>query len=283
MSEGLLESVVTKDLELRLESVLDMEIDTAKVDPADQTHVLTRHLSAALERRLASVKDPGRKLAVANELLAVIDAANSVAIDPLQELLAVRRAPGPGHVSRFQLRPKTPLNDAALLTNAHGEPSLASELKAEIDSADSVDLLCAFVMWRGLRLLEEPLKQARAAGVPIRVVTTTYIGGTEREALDRLVREFGAQVKVQYDAARTRLHAKAWLFRRATGFDTAYVGSSNLSTSALLDGVEWNVRLSKQATPALLHKFEATFDSYWNSSEFETYDPDTTGTAWTTR
>ena len=107
-----------------------------------------------------------------------------------------------------------------------------------------------------------------------RVVTTTYIGGTEREALDRLVRDFGAEVRVQYDAARTRLHAKAWLFQRNTGFDTAYVGSSNLSTSALLEGVEWNVRLSTGATPSLMHKFRATFDSYWNSSEFEPYDPE---------
>src|SRR3954447_18142601 len=129
-------------------------------------------------------------------------------------------------------------------------------------------------MWRGVRLLDSALAKVAAAGIPFRVITTTYIGGTEREALDRLVREFGAQVKVQYDAARTRLHAKAWLFRRDTGFDTGYVGSSNLSTSALLDGVEWNVRLSKAATPALLQKFEATFDTYWNSSEFETYDPD---------
>ena len=108
----------------------------------------------------------------------------------------------------------------------------------------------------------------------MRVLTTTYIGGTEREALDRLIRDYGAQVKVQYDAARTRLHAKAWLFRRNTGFDTAYVGSSNLSTGALLDGVEWNVRLSNQSTPSLLQKFEATFDAYWNSAEFESYDPE---------
>ena len=107
-------------------------------------------------------------------------------------------------------------------------------------------------MWRGLRLLETPLRRAREAGIPIRVITTTYIGGTEREALDRLVRDFGAEVRIQYDAARTRLHAKAWLFRRKTGFDTAYVGSSNLSTSALLEGVEWNVRLSAMATPTLL-------------------------------
>ena len=106
------------------------------------------------------------------------------------------------------------------------------------------------------------------------MITTTYIGGTEREALDRLVRDFGAEVRIQYDAARTRLHAKAWLFRRNTGFDTAYVGSSNLSTSALLEGVEWNVRLSAMATPTLLTKFEATFDSYWHASEFEPYDPE---------
>jgi superfamily II DNA or RNA helicase/HKD family nuclease len=195
-------------------------------------------------------------------------------VDPIQQLHAVRPDGGPGRTARLRHRPKTPLNDAALLTNAHGEPTLASELRAEIDSADSVDLLCAFVMWHGLRLIEGELQTATEASVPIRVVTTTYIGGTERRALDRLVRDFGAQVKVQYDAQRTRLHAKAWLFGRHTGFDTAYVGSSNLTTSAMLEGVEWNVRLSRTATPTLLDKFRATFDAYWNSPEFEPYNPD---------
>ena len=274
MDEGLYESVVTSELERRLEALLDLESRVQKVDPADQTTVLTRHLAEAIERRLSAERDPTRRVAFANHLLQALDQADPSIEDPVRQLRGIRRPPAPGHVLRYTTPPKTPLNDAALLTNAHGEPSLAAELKAEIDSADQVDLLCAFVMWRGLRLLEEPLKRARRAAVPIRVVTTTYIGGTEREALERLVRDFGAEVKVQYDAARTRLHAKAWLLRRNTGFDTAYVGSSNLSTSALLDGVEWNVRLSKQATPALLQKFEATFDSYWNSSEFETYDPD---------
>jgi superfamily II DNA or RNA helicase/HKD family nuclease len=273
LNEGLYESVITGELGRRLEALIGASPEDSRVDPADQTHILTRHLAEAIQRRLAAEKDPERKLAVANTLLAAIGEAESPVLDPVRQLHAVRLPDAPGHVSRYLQRPKTPLNDAALLTNASGEPSLAAELKAEIDSADEIDLLCAFVMWRGLRLLEDPLKRARSAGVPIRVVTTTYIGGTEPEALDRLVRDFGAQVKVQYDAARTRLHAKAWLFRRNTGFDTAYVGSSNLSTSALLDGVEWNVRLSRHSTPALLQKFEATFDSYWNSSEFESYDP----------
>ena len=131
----------------------------------------------------------------------------------------------------------------------------------------------AFVKWYGLRLFEDRLKAARERGVPLRLITTTYMGATERAALDRLVRDFGAEVKVQYDAQRTRLHAKAWLFRRNTGFDTAYVGSSNLSRAAMLDGVEWNVRLSSVSTPPLLQKFLATFDSYWNDPTFETLRP----------
>ena len=274
LPHGLYESVLDATLERRLATMLDLETDIASVDSAEHSHVLTRHLASAVRQRLVSEKDPARKLELANTILQFVRDASPRVEPPLRQLQAVRRPAGPGEIVRYGNRPKTPLNDASLLTNAHGEPSLASELKAEIDSADTVDLLCAFVMWRGLRLLEEPLRQAAAVGVPIRVITTTYIGGTEREALDRLVRDFGADVRVQYNAARTRLHAKAWLFRRNTGFDTAYVGSSNLSTSALLDGVEWNVRLSRSATPDLLSKFEATFDSYWNSTEFERYDPD---------
>lgn len=274
LPHGLYESVLDATLERRLATMLDLETDIASVDSAEHSHVLTRHLASAVRQRLVSEKDPARKLELANTILQFVRDASPLLEPPLRQLQAVRRPAGPGEIVRYGNRPKTPLNDASLLTNAHGEPSLASELKVEIDSADTVDLLCAFVMWRGLRLLEEPLRQAAAVGVPIRVITTTYIGGTEREALDRLVRDFGADVRVQYNAARTRLHAKAWLFRRNTGFDTAYVGSSNLSTSALLDGVEWNVRLSRSATPDLLSKFEATFDSYWNSTEFERYDPD---------
>ena len=101
------------------------------------------------------------------------------------------------------------------------------------------------------------------------------MGATERRALDRLVGEFGAEVKIQYDALNTRLHAKAWLFRRNTRFDTAYVGSSNLSQAALLEGLEWNVRLSRVSNGHLLEQFAATFDSYWSDPSFETYDPET--------
>jgi HKD family nuclease len=271
--EGLFETVVTHGMEREL-ALSDLQSEIASVDPADQPHVIGRHLNAALARRLSAEKDPDRRLELVNQVLELVAETDETILPPTRELHAMRGPSGSGSTGRYDRRPATPLNDVALLTNSHGEPSLASELRAELTSADSVDLLCAFVMWRGVRLLERELTALREASVPFRVVTTTYIGGTEREALDRLIRDFGAEVKIQYDAARTRLHAKAWLFHRNTGFDTAYVGSSNLSSSALLDGVEWNVRLSKSATPSLMQKFRATFDSYWNDGAFESYDPD---------
>jgi superfamily II DNA or RNA helicase/HKD family nuclease len=274
LATGLHESLITDSLAGRLETEARRQVLRARVDEADQSHVLARHVASVALQRLKALKDPAARLAAANAWLSHMESPADPVSAPIEELHALKSELGPGVPMRLTHRPKTPLNDAALLTNAYGEPSLASELRAEIDSADSVDLLCAFVMWHGLRLIEKELQTARDSGVPIRVVTTTYIGGTERRALDRLIRDFGAEVKVQYDAARTRLHAKAWLFGRQTGFDTAYVGSSNLTTSALLEGVEWNVRLSAGATPSLLDKFKATFETYWNSPEFESYDPD---------
>ncbi|PJM94931.1 helicase [Streptomyces sp. CB01373] len=186
--------------------------------------------------------------------------------------LAQQEAPG-----AYAIRPLTPLSETSLLTNSPDDLSLGAELRAELATADRIDLLCAFVRWYGIRVLEDALRAAKERGVQIRVITTTYMGATDRHALDRLVRDFGATVKVNYEIRSTRLHAKAWLFRRKTGFDTAYVGSSNLSRAALLDGLEWNVRLSSVATPAVLNKFEATFDAYWSDTAFEAYDPDLHG------
>ncbi|WP_197680836.1 DUF3427 domain-containing protein [Microlunatus sagamiharensis] len=275
MEQGLYEQLLTQQLERDLASgEVELERDVAAVDPGDQPHVLSRHVESVLQRVLASTSDPLHRLDVVNRVLSVLSPEADAVVDPARQLTALRATTAPGVVTYERVRPATPLSEAALLTNTRGEPSLGSELKAELDTADEIDLLCAFVKWYGLRLLEPELRRGRERGAPFRVITTTYMGATDPDALDRLVREFGAHVKIQYDAHRTRLHAKAWMFRRRTGFDTAYVGSSNLSRAALLDGVEWNVRLSRVGTPALLEKFRATFDTYWNDPSFESYDPD---------
>jgi len=274
VEQGLYEQVLTQALVAQLDAAPDLEKLMGTLDDGDQAHVLARHVEAVLQRALSATSDQRRRIAIVNDVLELLASNSDVVVDPPQQLLALRSPPAPGVTTYAQIRPATPLAEAALLTNTRGEPNLGSELKAELETADEVDLLCAFVKWYGLRLLEPELQRRRERGTPFRVITTTYMGATDPDALDRLVREFGADVKIQYDAQRTRLHAKAWMFRRRTLYDTAYVGSSNLSRAALLEGVEWNVRLSRVGTPALLEKFRATFDTYWNDPSFEQYDPD---------
>ncbi|MCL3996580.1 DUF3427 domain-containing protein [Streptomyces lavenduligriseus] len=277
---GVYEELVTRRLQDRIQQLdsAGWKAVEAEVSEESTPHVLARHIGEAVRFHLSQLPH-GQQVDAANEIMRALasrigppeggEMVETIADGPRQ-LLALAKQEAPGV---FALRPLTPLSETALITNAPDDPSLGAELRAELATADRIDLLCAFVKWYGIRVLEDALRAAKDRNVEIRVITTTYMGATDRHALDRLVRDFGATVKINYETRSTRLHAKAWLFRRNTGFDTAYVGSSNLSKAALLDGLEWNVRLSSVTTPAVLDKFEATFDAYWNDIAFETYDP----------
>lgn len=81
------------------------------------------------------------------------------------------------------------------------------------------------------------------------------------------------QVKISYDTKRTRLHAKAYYFKRNIGFSTAYIGSSNLSNPALSNGLEWNLKVSEYTSKYVIDSFKKTFETYWNDDEFQTFQP----------
>jgi len=249
---------------------------------AEARVLLARHLLRLLTRALSDSSGDeatGRQLDVARRVhaaLGAVDGETTVPDDALEEparlLSAILRRPtGPAQVED-PTRPEIPLTASDLLVNARGEPRIGHSIAAEIPSADRIDLVCAFIRWHGIRVIDNQIRRFREQGRPLRVITTVYTGSTERRALDRLT-ELGALVKVSYETQATRLHAKAWLFQRDSGYSTAYVGSSNLTHTALSEGVEWNVRISEAETPALLDKFRATFDSYWADPSFEDYDP----------
>jgi len=281
---GLYESLLTERLYQELEQAKTSVVPRyGSVDEAEQALAITRHLTPIIEQALRTARTTEQRVELTRRILGILGTEIPVEQETphLTEpgrLTRLEELTPAGALDRAPLtRPATPLSDAALMTNARNEPTLAAELRAELTSADHVDLLCAFVKWHGIRLLERELSELRRRGVPVRVITTTYLGATDARALDALVNEFGAEVRVNYETERTRLHAKAWLLRRNTGFHTAFVGSSNLSHAALVDGLEWNVRLSAVATPHLLDKFRVTFESYWDSAEFESYTPEHDG------
>ena len=271
LGEGIFESLITDQLAGRLAALDGYTRSVHLVGVANAPGELARYLGRAIETRMGSL-EPAQMVTLTNQLLELIGHAEDVLPGP-QKLMELQRD-DEVRVRSFK-RPQTSLSSAALLTNSREDPQLAAELRAELSSADRVDLLCAFIKWEGLRLLSDSLESLKDYGIPIRVITTTYMGATQRHAIDELVRRFGAEVRINYETNATRLHAKAWMFHRNSGFDTAYVGSSNLSRPALLDGLEWNVRLSGVATPGLLQKFALTFDSYWEDDTFVPYNPDT--------
>lgn len=285
---GIYEHLVTRGIAERVGDTPSARVSKRPLDPADAHVVLARHVGELAHRALYSVRGDDaaaveRQVQMANAIAgAIVDLApasvpaDEVVSDTRDLLLAIASSEGGPGRPHFPDRPATDLSASALLVNGQGQPRIGFEVVKEFASADSVDLLCAFITWHGLRLLESAVGALIARGARMRVITTTYVGATERRALDRLV-SLGAEVKVSYETRTTRLHAKSWLFRRASGFSTAYVGSSNMSKAALVDGLEWNVRLSNVEQPHLLATFADTYEDYWADPSFESYLPERDG------
>ncbi|MER6811093.1 DUF3427 domain-containing protein [Spirillospora sp. NPDC000708] len=281
LTPGVYEKIVTAALEQQLQGVEDDLVHRGSLDSVDAEEMLVRHLAAMVRRalRIAGGSSIADQVGVANKISEAIagTVADSVAADDLvapsnDVLLAIAQDRLPGGTVLFPQRPDIALSSSALLVNGRDQPQIGREVVKELASADRVDLLIAFIKWHGLRLIEAALEEFLARGGTLRVITTTYMGATELRAVERLA-AMGAQVAISYDDHRTRLHAKAWLFHRNSGLDTAYIGSSNLSRSAMLDGVEWNVRLARAEQPHLVDTFAATFEEYWNDPSFEPYTP----------
>lgn len=176
------------------------------------------------------------------------------------------------HVSK--ITPLTGLSASELFTGSNVGLSLESELKKEILSSDEIWWLVSFIKWTGIRIFADELKAFAKNGKKLKVITTSYMGATDQKAINFIGSLPNTEIKLSYNTTRERLHAKSYIFIRKTGFDTGYIGSSNISRSALTNGLEWNLKVTTQEIPHIIEKFKSTFETYWASPEFENYNPD---------
>jgi superfamily II DNA or RNA helicase/HKD family nuclease len=284
MDRGLYEVLLTESLARRIDEVTvaaQLLPVRGKLRPAETADRVALHLARVVERAVAALDEAKRVsagIALARRLVAciaeVVPGAAATGDAPSVEGVVLRALLGllpDGRPEQIEA-PLIPLLDTTLLTNAPGEPGVGNQLAAEIDSADRVDVVMAFVRSTGIRPFLRALRRHCADGRMLRLLTTTYTGSTEQAALE-LLRDAGAEIRVSYDISGTRLHAKAWLFHRRSGFSTAYIGSSNITHSAQVTGLEWNVRVSQARNRDVVDKFAAVFNSYWESGDFVAYDP----------
>ena len=150
---------------------------------------------------------------------------------------------------------------------------MVHELTKEIASSDRIDFLISFIRFSGLQLLLPALRLFTARGGHLRIVTTTYMGATDPKAIEVLASLPHTEVRISYDVKETRLHAKSYMFYRESGYSTAYIGSSNLSHAAIAEGMEWNMKVTAQDQPHIIDKMSATFETYWHSEDFTSYEP----------
>ncbi|MDO5666510.1 MAG: DUF3427 domain-containing protein [Alcaligenaceae bacterium] len=284
---GLYESLITQLIASNLNEQ-EFFIGERVLDKTEAATFLSRFLAGILEYAVNSIPTSDQQLqqqiTLANDLLFWLK-------DRLQDehlvednlldtqgriLTALYRLDNPiaDNLQRFvqDHYPQTGLSQSELFSGSHAELSLESELKREIVCANQIYLLVSFIKWSGIRMLMPAFKQFTEQGGQLKIITTTYMGATDSKAIEELARLANTEIKVSYNTQTERLHAKSYLFLRDTGFHTGYIGSSNLSRSALTNGLEWNLKLTTQEIPHVLDKALHTFETYWQSKEFTRFE-----------
>jgi superfamily II DNA or RNA helicase len=272
LASGLYEQLLDEALQQRIDAAPELRAILRQLDDESAPHAYAQFVAQLLREALRQVQ-PADRLPLLNRLIELLAAQDGLAYLQRRRLLANDKAvltEITGH-RRSLVRPVTPLSSSALLTGQGGDPPLEHELRTEMGSADRVDILVSFIKWSGLRLLIPAFDQLRQRNVPVRILSTSYMGASDPAALEWLARQPNITVRLSYDTAGTRLHAKAYHFWRDSGFSTAYIGSANLSHAAMTQGLEWTVKVTAQDMPHILDRFAAEFAAYWESREFEPF------------
>ena len=242
LHDGLYEQVINKGLDSELASA-DKLSQTAPIDTAEASKVLAKYVAGVVERGLDNLRDNGGDLndqvALANQIITTIQAETK---------------------------------DADF--NSLSVAERAEQLLALFDRQNSIWAVDekAQVVRPETSIAQSSLFTGAVHEPQMYTELKKEIVSCNVKAIEELRKLPNTQIKVSYNTKITRLHAKAYIFYRDTGFTTAYVGSSNLSNAALTSGLEWNTKITKKDLPETIDKVTATFEFYWNDKEFEYYD-----------
>ena len=288
MNQGIYEELVTQLVTDKLNEIDKDKFFLKKslIDKEEASQILSNHLSKTLNHAFQLIKGENKvelQIEIANKIIRFLkeELNKQEFLDDLVniegKILKAVFSKTDAHFSNLDLHlkeitPYTRLTQSELFTGGNAGLSLESELKKEILSSNEINFLVSFIKFKGIIILEKELREFTERGGKLKVITTTYMGASDYKAIKLLANLKNTEVKISYNTGNERLHAKAYLFYRDSGFHTAYIGSSNFSRSALTDGLEWNLKVTTKEVSHIISKFQKTFDAYWQSDDFELFD-----------
>lgn len=281
--EQLINSIVSKKLE-----TLDSNkfyIKTSNIDKHEAFIILSQYLIKIISFALNSISGDNsleKQIKLTNEIIFLIQKEianedfNNDILDINTSILNAILPKIDSNINNYnnylkEITPYTGLTQSELFTGSNVGTSLESEIKKEILSSDKIYFLVSFIKWTGIRIFEKELREFTSKGKKLKIITTSYMGATDLKAVEFLASLPNTEIKVSYNTDNERLHAKSYLFFRETGFHTGYIGSSNISKSALTSGLEWNLKVTTTEIAHIIEKFARTFETYWEDKEFEPF------------
>ena len=289
ISTGVYEQIINRLFLLKLNKV-DAErfyIGKKLISKDDAVHILSKYLQHLIEVAFIGtpedqdvdkyiefvnsvIRTLGKEFNVDDTDLDLVDAQKSI----LTAVIDRTNCEYPDIEKHLRaITPVTSLSRSALFFGGRGPADMESELNKEILCADEICWVVSFIKTSGLNLLWNSLKKFTSEGKCLRIITTTYTGATDYDAIARLATLPNTEIKISYDGTQDRLHAKSYIFIRNSGFHTAYIGSSNLSSYALKDGKEWNFKATQFELPQVIENVRNSFESYWSDDTFECFVP----------
>jgi len=282
---GYFDQLINRELDSRLKETDDLYIIKESIASDDCNEDRKSRLIEAVGHELSNYLD-GNASAKTDEQLELLENIVSILKGKTGSSSTDTTFPKPLSVlkgifateTKLENYPEMGLRATSLFTAGKGSPSLLSELRRELSSVDHLDILVSFITWSGVRKIADLLEKVSSVDATgksvtkIRILTTTYTGATEARAIEYLAGLPGIELRISLDGRRTRLHAKAWLFRRKTGFGSAYVGSANLSGAAMTGGLEWTLKITQNGDPSVYERACAHFETLWSDHEFQPYE-----------
>mgnify|MGYP000307000597 FL=1 len=278
LKKGIYENIINQEVERNIQETEAHQLVCLReqIDAAESSKILADYLAKAIRQKLEDTENVHDRMTLVNRILAEYGLVEDVLIadtsNLLTEVMTQQKDLLQKHSRSETVRPQSGFRVSNLFTGGNSVLSLGEEIRREIASADEIYFIVSFLKLSGLRLLFDDLKNfCQREGTRLRIITTTYCGATEVKAVQQLSELPHTEIRISYHTEIERLHAKAYIFMRNSGMHTAYIGSSNLSKSAQTDGLEWNMRVTSIENPHIIKTALATFNQYWNSSNFEDF------------